>query len=55
MNQELSKIIDDANLNMQKAVTHLTSSLSKVRGGKASPILAEWSISRHYQHSQKYK
>jgi ribosome recycling factor len=41
MNEEVQFIIDEANEQMEKALSHLESELVKVRAGKASPSMLE--------------
>jgi ribosome recycling factor len=41
MNEELEIIIDDMTSSMQKAILHLESELTKIRAGKASPVMLD--------------
>jgi ribosome recycling factor len=38
---EVKKIIDEANANMQKAISHLEAELAKIRAGRANPSMLE--------------
>jgi len=41
MSEVLDKIIDDASNHMKKAIGHLESELSKIRAGKANPVILD--------------
>ncbi len=38
---EVKKIVDEANANMQKAISHLEAELAKIRAGRANPSMLE--------------
>ena len=41
MSEALDMIIDDASQQMKKAISHLESELSKIRAGKANPVILD--------------
>ena len=41
MSEELDMIIEDVQSSMQKAINHLESELSKIRAGKANPVMLD--------------
>lgn len=41
MNEELELVIDDMSDNMKKAIAHLETEISKIRAGKATPMIVD--------------
>ncbi len=41
MSEALDMIVDDASAQMKKAISHLESELSKIRAGKANPVILD--------------
>jgi ribosome recycling factor len=48
MSAELEIIISDASSTMQKAINHLELELTKIRAGKASPVMLEGIVAEYY-------
>jgi ribosome recycling factor len=48
MSPELDIIITDAASNMQRALNHLEQELTKVRAGKASPVMLDGIVAEYY-------
>jgi ribosome recycling factor len=48
MSPELDNIISDAASNMQRALNHLEQELTKVRAGKASPVMLDGIVAEYY-------
>jgi ribosome recycling factor len=48
MSPELDNIITDAASNMQRALNHLEQELTKVRAGKASPVMLDGIVAEYY-------
>jgi ribosome recycling factor len=48
MSPELDTIITDAASNMQRALNHLEQELTKVRAGKASPVMLDGIVAEYY-------
>jgi ribosome recycling factor len=48
MAPELDNIITDAASNMQRALSHLEQELTKVRAGKASPVMLDGIVADYY-------
>jgi ribosome recycling factor len=48
MSPELDNIIKDAASNMQRALNHLEQELTKVRAGKASPVMLDGIVAEYY-------
>jgi ribosome recycling factor len=48
MTAELNSIIQDATTTMQKAIAHLEQELTKVRAGKASPVMLDGIVVEYY-------
>jgi ribosome recycling factor len=48
MTADLNHIIEEATASMQKAIVHLEHELTKVRAGKASPVMLEGIVVEYY-------
>lgn len=48
MSDELNLIVSDAAATMTKAISHLESELSKIRAGKASPVMLDGIVAEYY-------
>lgn len=48
MSEELELIIDDMDLSMKKAISHLEAELTKIRAGKASPGMVDGIMVDYY-------
>ena len=48
MSAELDIIVKDAASNMQRALNHLEQELTKVRAGKASPVMLDGIVADYY-------
>jgi ribosome recycling factor len=48
MSEELSLIIDESAVTMQKALAHLEQELVKIRAGKASPVMLDGIVADYY-------
>lgn len=48
MSEALDRIIDDASKQMKKAIGHLESELSKIRAGKANPVILDGIMVEYY-------
>ncbi|MEQ1552536.1 MAG: ribosome recycling factor [Ferruginibacter sp.] len=48
MSDELSNIITDAKSTMVKAISHLENELTKIRAGKASPVMLDGIMADYY-------
>jgi len=48
MAEELDLIIDDTESSMQKAINHLETELTKIRAGKASPVMLDGVAVEYY-------
>jgi len=48
MSVELDNIISEASSNMQRAINHLEQELTKIRAGKASPVILDGIVAEYY-------
>jgi ribosome recycling factor len=48
MSEELNLIAEDTTASMSKAITHLETELSKIRAGKANPIMLQGIMAEYY-------
>jgi ribosome recycling factor len=48
MSEDLNIIIEDAKLSMTKAINHLETELTKIRAGKANPVMLEGIMVDYY-------
>jgi ribosome recycling factor len=48
MSEALDMIIDDASKQMKKAINHLENELSKIRAGKANPVILDGIMVEYY-------
>jgi ribosome recycling factor len=48
MSEDLSLIIDESGVTMQKALAHLEQELVKIRAGKASPVMLDGIVADYY-------
>lgn len=46
--EEMELVIDDAQLSMQKAISHLEVELTKIRAGKANPTMIDGIFAEYY-------